>query len=85
MRLNDLLKESKPVIAKYETTCEYLTQCGIPFVKNRRADGTGADFLLKNLAIAKDVFKRVTNDRVLTKSFDFELDTSNKTVKVYFK
>ena len=88
MRLSDLnLNES--ITFKNgddaETTCEFLRACKIPFKKEAREDGTGADFTLKNFAIAKKAIKAIHNHKHICKNFDVTLEKGSNTIKVYFK
>jgi hypothetical protein len=89
MRLSDLnLNESITFKngEEAETTCEFLKACKIPFKKEMRTDGTGADFTLKNFAIAKKALKGIkTSNKKICKNFDLVLDKGSNTIKVYFK
>lgn len=88
MRLSDLIEsiEVNPAGKDAETTCEYLSACGIPYEKIKRADGSGADFKMKNLKIARKAFKELMNHRKICKHFDLELAIETEpTIKVYFK
>lgn len=87
MRLNDLLDESVTFKngENAETTCEYLKDCGIPFDKKPREDGTGADFSMRNIRTAKKAFKELMQHKKICKNFDLVLEKGSNTIKVYFK
>ena len=87
MKLNDLISESITFKngENAETTCEFLKACKVPFKKDVRSDGSGADFTMKNFMIAKKAVKALKQQKKVCRNFDIVLEKGSNTIKVYFK
>lgn len=68
-----------------KSPCEFLTACGINYVKTFRDDETGADFKLDNVEVALDAYNKLTQHTNIQNNFLIKLEKDSNIIKVYFK
>ena len=84
MKLSELIMDDNSVEKENaESVCEYLDACKIPYKKTFKNDFTGADFLLDDEKIAKQVYDVVSKHHII--SSDFYITLNDNKISVEFK